>query len=289
MKRFGQIMFCFLPPLLAFGIQQLISVPAVGFATLKAVLDSTSQWELMHRLQSYMLSSTFLELTNIFYGLSALAVFAFWFHKKFRASKQATFTGNFHPLILLGILLCAIGLQYLSNYIVTFTAMINEKWLDYYVSLLEMAGLDDSVSVVMMIYSVLVAPICEELIFRGVTMQYAKKAMPFWVANLFQALLFGIYHMNVIQGVYAFVIGIVLGYICEKGGSIYLSILFHMVFNLWGVCAPDWFLYGSDTVLFFFVWLLVGAVLLTGGILLYNTGVKKRDAKVNNFRQPSDM
>ena len=32
MKRFGRIMFCFLPALLAFGLQQLISIPAVGLA-----------------------------------------------------------------------------------------------------------------------------------------------------------------------------------------------------------------------------------------------------------------
>lgn len=289
MKRFGQIMFCFLPPLLAFGVQQLISVPAVGIVFLEALMNSTTLTEAASKMTELMLGSSFLELVNITYGLSVLAIFAFWFYKKFRSTEQRTFVRNFNPLIIVGILLCAAGLQYLSNYIVTFTAMIHEEWLDYYVSLIEMAGLDDSVSVIMMIYSVLVAPICEELIFRGVTMQYAKKAMPFWVANLFQALLFGIYHMNVIQGVYAFVIGIMLGYIYEKGGSIYLSILFHMIFNLWGVCAPDWFMYGSDTVLFFFVWLLVGAALLTGGILVYNTGVKKRNAKVNIFCQPTDM
>jgi hypothetical protein len=34
MKRFGRIMFCFLPALLAFGLQQLISIPAVGLALL---------------------------------------------------------------------------------------------------------------------------------------------------------------------------------------------------------------------------------------------------------------
>lgn len=34
MRRFGRIMFCFLPALLAFGLQQLISIPAVGLALL---------------------------------------------------------------------------------------------------------------------------------------------------------------------------------------------------------------------------------------------------------------
>ena len=38
--------------------------------------------------------------------------------------------------------------------------------------------------------------------------------------------------LDMIQGIYAFFLGMVLGYICEKGGSIYQSILFHMMFNL---------------------------------------------------------
>ena len=34
--------------------------------------------------------------------------------------------------------------------------------------------------------------------------------------------------------VYAFVLGLVLGWICEKGGSIYFSMFFHILFNFWG-------------------------------------------------------
>jgi hypothetical protein len=41
--------------------------------------------------------------------------------------------------------------------------------------------------------------------------------MPFWVANILQAVLFGIYHMNPLQGIYAFFIGLFLGYVCHKG------------------------------------------------------------------------
>ena len=48
MKRFGRIMFCFLPALLAFGLQ-LISIPAVGLALLgvfipKGQLLSMTVW-----------------------------------------------------------------------------------------------------------------------------------------------------------------------------------------------------------------------------------------------------
>lgn len=103
-------------------------------------------------------------------------------------------------------------------------------------------GLDEP-SLILVLYSVLIGPVCEELIFRGLTLKYAKRAMPFWVANFLQALLFGVFHMNMIQGVYAFVVGIVLGFICEKSRSIYPSMLFHILFNIWGTFSPDWFMY----------------------------------------------
>ena len=60
----------------------------------------------------------------------------------------------------------------------------------------------DEPSLILVLYSVLIGPVCEELIFRGLTLKYAKRAMPFWVANFLQALLFGVFHMNMIQDVY---------------------------------------------------------------------------------------
>ncbi|MFQ7713992.1 MAG: type II CAAX prenyl endopeptidase Rce1 family protein [Agathobacter rectalis] len=44
-------------------------------------------------------------------------------------------------------------------------------------------------------------------------MRCARKALPFALANLMQAALFGLFHLNWIQGIYAFALGIVLGYV----------------------------------------------------------------------------
>lgn len=53
----------------------------------------------------------------------------------------------------------------------------------------------------------------------------------FWIANCIQALLFGIYHLNLIQGIYAFVIGLALGYLCQRYHSVIPGMLAHLVFN----------------------------------------------------------
>ena len=111
--------------------------------------------------------------------------------------------------------------------------------MDAYESLLETAGLDDQISILMVICSVIFAPFCEELVFRGVTMHQAKKCLPFWAANLLQALLFGIFHMNMIQGIYAFCLGLVLGYVCNRGGSIYYSSFCTCCLTSGEPCSPD--------------------------------------------------
>ena len=71
----------------------------------------------------------------------------------------------------------------------------------------------------------------EELIFRGAILDRLYLAFPFWAANLLQALLFGIYHMNLVQGIYAFVLGAVLGLVRVSVGTIFASIGTHIIFN----------------------------------------------------------
>lgn len=86
--------------------------------------------------------------------------------------------------------------------------------------------------VITLLYTIGIAPVMEEMIFRGAVLDRLRLASyPFWTANLIQAALFGIYHMNLIQGIYAFLWGILLGLIYQATGSILADILAHMIFN----------------------------------------------------------
>jgi len=85
------------------------------------------------------------------------------------------------------------------------------------------------------IYIGLIAPFSEEFIFRGVILKKAQKAFPYIGANIFQAVLFGIYHGNMVQGIYAFFLGMFLGFVCYKLQSIYASVLLHMIINISGI------------------------------------------------------
>lgn len=75
------------------------------------------------------------------------------------------------------------------------------------------------------------APLFEETIFRGIVLNDFKKVVPVWLAVVIQGVLFGVFHMNWIQGVYASVLGIVLGVICLKYKSIWAPIIMHFTYN----------------------------------------------------------
>ncbi len=80
------------------------------------------------------------------------------------------------------------------------------------------------------------APLCEEVVFRGVVYRGYRKSGSMLQAAVFSALLFALGHMNFNQAAYAFVIGIMLVLLVEATGSIWSSILYHVVFNGYSVC-----------------------------------------------------
>lgn len=79
-------------------------------------------------------------------------------------------------------------------------------------------------------------PFSEELVFRGVIYQGYKKSGTAFQAMILSALLFALMHMNINQAAYAFVIGLIMILLVEATGSIWSSVLFHVVFNSEQVC-----------------------------------------------------
>lgn len=89
------------------------------------------------------------------------------------------------------------------------------------------------------------APLGEELVFRGVAYRGYKRSGNICQAAVFSALLFAMGHMNFNQAAYAFVLGIVLVLLVEVTGSLWASVIFHMIFNGYSVVI----MYFADRVL----------------------------------------
>lgn len=78
---------------------------------------------------------------------------------------------------------------------------------------------------------VVLAPLCEEFIFRGTILRgVANKQTPA-AAIVVSAILFGIIHLNLMQGVGAAIIGLFIGYTYYKSHSIWAAVFVHFVNN----------------------------------------------------------
>jgi len=95
----------------------------------------------------------------------------------------------------------------------------------------------------------LLAPLCEEIVFRGAILRtllsiFRSKA---WAAIALSALLFALIHANPAQMPYAFVVGLLLGWMYWRTGSIVPGTLLHVVNNT-GVYLTDRLLPQADTL-----------------------------------------
>ncbi len=77
-----------------------------------------------------------------------------------------------------------------------------------------------------------VAPIVEELIFRGLILHGFRRNYNGFVAVIMSALLFALFHLNPWQFPATFLLGLLLGWIVLRTNSILLAILGHSINNL---------------------------------------------------------
>lgn len=89
-------------------------------------------------------------------------------------------------------------------------------------------------SIIVFFIVVVFAPIFEEIFFRGFIFNHLRKNYNIILSVILQALVFGIAHLNIVQGIYAFVLGIMLALVYMYSKSILGSILVHFICNIFG-------------------------------------------------------
>ncbi|MCC8029285.1 MAG: CPBP family intramembrane metalloprotease [Lachnospiraceae bacterium] len=242
MKKIAHFFKSILPLLVMLVLQAAVVIPAgLLYEILNAGESGFSLSGVMDLWTGSVSDTGFSQAANFIYGLLAVLIFAIWYRRAFvlpfrhkrRESRVNRPTGfSFHTIM--AMLFLAIGLQYVTILVVNVTSSLHPDWLTAYNALMESAGYG-SLTLPLVVYSVLLAPISEELIFRGLIFRHARYALPFWGANIWQALLFGLVHGNLLQGIYAFVMGLFLGFLCHRGRGIKYSIPVHIVYNVIGI------------------------------------------------------
>lgn len=76
------------------------------------------------------------------------------------------------------------------------------------------------------------SPLAEEMLFRGLVYNRMKLYFPQKLSMVFSALFFGLYHGNLVQGMFGFFLGIVIAWFYEQYGKWYVPVIFHGIINL---------------------------------------------------------
>ncbi len=143
------------------------------------------------------------------------------------------------------------------------------SWVDSYNATTEII-LESSFLITAMT-TLICAPLVEEITFRGLVYSRLCKGMPMLAAMLISSWLFGVIHGNMIQMLYASVIGFIICYIRVKYESLTACVLVHFGFNMFSFFS-EWF--GESDAL---VIMLIGAV-VSIGLFIYIS--KTNDRKI---------
>lgn len=111
----------------------------------------------------------------------------------------------------------------------------------------------------------LIVPLAEELVFRGLGYARMRLMIPAVPAMIISALYFGIYHGNLVQGIYASLLGLVLAWIMETYDSLAAVYILHAAANVMSVLL-------SNTAFGIFLYVLTlryGLILICGGITIF--------------------
>lgn len=222
--------------LIAFAIQFMVEITGLVVSVMAVMLHENRQ---LSSKETYALLTRLLEdntsvmLLSVMAAAACAIVFGCWYYFGFvrRETEEEIGTVHFGSLPLLVLL--GLGMQLFWTALLTMVEQWQPGWFEAYNEL--MGSLEILGSLPAMAYVAIVGPVSEELIFRGAILSNARKYMPFFMANILQACMFGVYHMNIIQGIYAFCIGLVFGYIRMVSESVFASVTLHISFNVFSI------------------------------------------------------
>ncbi len=245
-KRCGWLALALLAVVACFALQIMGSIVGLliyafaGFFKMFSSLEGMSEGAIEAEVNAIMQDAATegIGLCLVLAHVMMIVCFALWYRFGCGKPRLKEAKGVFAPKTLLVVFLVAGGMCFFTNFALpVMEPIIPEKIMQNYIDLMEAAGF--GVDALAIFASVCLAPFGEELLCRGVIFYYGKKMVAdlenrrtaFWIANTLQALMFGIIHGNIIQGSYAFIMGLALGYLTHRFRSIVPAIMGHMLIN----------------------------------------------------------
>ena len=259
--RVGFIFLSLLPVYALISIQTVTQVPFLFFAM--AELEKTSGTAAATDMNTVFdfFNQKYAFWAYLLYSVVGIIAFGLWYYFGFvRRGTKVRIKEIIGYKSILAVISMVIGLQFLITAGFVIATELFPNVIEDYMQLMTDSGLVDN-QLIMIVYAILIGPVLEELCIRGVTFGFLEKSniKPFFII-LISGILFGVMHLNLVQGIYASVLGFFLGYMRYKYRSIKITIVMHILFNFMGT-------YGE--MLMEKLNLSNGANLILGGISLF--------------------
>ncbi|WP_346662881.1 type II CAAX endopeptidase family protein [uncultured Merdimonas sp.] len=234
------------PILIKWGIEFLVSIVAMTFLAMayqfadpEAFLEALDSEEAMIRLYDQLITR-FLEAGTLIQGATSLVIIpVMWifFHRDRVKEKMYGVIPNkkapawkYAAVVLMSLALC-LGLNNLIN--IGNLVVVDEVYAE------TMEAMYSAAFPLQVLCLGVLVPISEELLFRGLLFRRLRERGTFLQAAFYSAVVFGLMHMNMVQMIYGFILGMMLAYVYEKYGSVKAPVLAHATMNLLSVTATQ--------------------------------------------------
>lgn len=201
----------------AYMLQTGADVESAQYAALNVMMDSR-----------YMTTLTVVA-TMVSAMVSVPAYWLIWGRKKTAEDRKYFRKKVLRLRTFAMIVIASFGLYYLALLIVAVIAAASPAVMEEYSELMDTA-LGGS-EVLALLAAVILAPINEECIMRGLILKNLQRFFSTPVVIIVQAIIFGIFHANWVQGFYALPVGAALGYVAVKSRSVVPCIFMHLFYN----------------------------------------------------------
>ncbi len=236
---FGIFLSSLVPMLMLLLIQLIAFMPTIFPAAMKVISDPSfaeiADDTLVYTAKVMEVAGSSIQYSYLAYVILALAYFGWRYHVTVvkptgRYSSKGAFTKKGFPFVLLTI----VGLWGFTEGFMEVVRLLAPEVIEQYSELVSSTGLTNMTPVIMIVVWLL-GPVVEELCFRGLTYnRLLASGMKIALAVVIQGLFFGVFHMNLLQSVYAFILGTAIGFFYERYKSIFVSIACHVLFNMLG-------------------------------------------------------
>lgn len=215
LKNEGQHIFF---KLLSFVIYTNLLYVVLLFLTVMLYAKITGEYSSVESIINQLDTRFFTILNEI--SVTIIGIGLFYRNKEFLIQEFKTVNRHFSTINFILYLFLLVCFSILGTGILHFSSINLEGYFNTI----------NGKSPLSLIFIIVIAPVIEEILFRGVVLKPLEKYGKL-LAIVISSLLFAIYHGNIIHGIYAFICGLLLGFVASEY-SLKYSVILHIFNNL---------------------------------------------------------